>query len=105
MSPALAALAGSYRPRSYTNDLKEIVADHLDEPVRVWDERFASDFGPLHPRVKDLFEGFRRIPGHSMVAYFDVSTTSRSTAGGRIPPENPAGTVSAVRGKATVVCS
>jgi len=26
-----------YRPRSYTNDLEEIVEDHLEEMLRVWD--------------------------------------------------------------------
>jgi len=45
-----------YRPRSHTNDLQEIVEDHLEEMVRVWDKRFASNHGPLHPRVRDLLE-------------------------------------------------
>ena len=62
MAPAAipAAAPRQYRPRSYTNDLKEIVEDHLDDLVRVWDERFAKDHGPLHPRVKDLLERFCR---------------------------------------------
>ena len=61
MAPALATpAAGAYRRRAYTNDLKDIVEDHLDELLRVWDERFASEHGPLHPRVKDLFERFVR---------------------------------------------
>ena len=59
-APTPSAAARYYRPRSYTNDLKEIVEDHLDELVRVWDERFGSDHGPLHPRVKDLLERFCR---------------------------------------------
>jgi hypothetical protein len=61
MSSALAIpAAGAYRPRAYTNDLKDIVEDHLDDLLRVWDDRFASEHGPLHPRVQDLFERFVR---------------------------------------------
>jgi len=59
-SPNPAAAAFGYRPRGYTNGLKQIVEDHLDELVRVWDERFAPECGPLHPRVKDLLERFVR---------------------------------------------
>ncbi len=62
--PALPALrAGAalgYRPRSASNSLKEIVEDSLDELIQSWETRFAKDFGPLHPRVKKLFESFTR---------------------------------------------
>jgi len=60
MAAALSAPAGGYRARSYHNDLKDIVEDHLEELVRVYDERFRSTYGPLHPRVKDLLERFVR---------------------------------------------
>ena len=49
-----------YRPRAPTNPLKEIVEDHLEEMLEVYDERFFSTYGPLHPRVRDLFESFLR---------------------------------------------
>jgi len=55
-----APAAPSYRPRSATNDLKEIVEDALEDLLRVWDERFAKDHGPLHPRVRDLLDAFVR---------------------------------------------
>ncbi len=32
----------------------------LEDLLRLWDERFAKEFGPLHPRVKKLFEAFTR---------------------------------------------
>jgi len=57
-APTSGAAGRYYRPRSYTNDLKEIVEDHLDELARVWDERFRSEQNPLHPRVEGLFERF-----------------------------------------------
>ena len=56
--PALPA--PGYRPRSSTNALKEIVEDHLEELLHVYDERFRSNYGPFHPRVKDLLERFTR---------------------------------------------
>ena len=40
--------------------LKEIVEDHLEELLRVYDARFRSTYGPFHPRVKDLLERFTR---------------------------------------------
>jgi hypothetical protein len=49
-----------YRPRSASNALKEIVEDSLEELLRSWEARFAKDHGPLHPRVKKLFESFTR---------------------------------------------
>jgi len=55
-----APTTGGYRARSYRNDLKDIVEDHLDELVRVYDEHFRSTYGPLHPRVTDLLERFVR---------------------------------------------
>jgi hypothetical protein len=58
VAAALSAPARGYRPRSATNDLKEIVEDCLEEMVRVYDERFRARFGPMHPRVKELFERF-----------------------------------------------
>lgn len=60
-TPTSAGAAGrAYRPRSCTDDLKEIVEDHLEELVRVWDQRFSAEHGPLHPRVRDLLERFVR---------------------------------------------
>ncbi len=59
MSLPATAQAG-YRPRAATNDLKEIVEDHLEELFGVYDERFRSLYGPLHPRVKELLESFLR---------------------------------------------
>jgi hypothetical protein len=55
-----AAAQAGYKPRSATNPLKEIVEDHLEELFDVWDERFRSTHGPLHPRVRDLFEAYVR---------------------------------------------
>ena len=52
--------SSGYRPRSPTNDLKDIVDDSLEELLGVWDERFRPTYGPLHPRVKDLLEKFVR---------------------------------------------
>ncbi len=34
--------------------------DHLEELERVYDEKFSSTYGPMHPRVKKLFEDFCR---------------------------------------------
>lgn len=59
-SAAAGTPAGGYRPRSATNALKEIVEDAFDDIFRSWDERFLKDYGPLHPRVKDLLESFLR---------------------------------------------
>ena len=55
-----AAAQASYQPRSATNELKEIVEDHYEELFNVWDAQFYKDLGPLHPRLKDLFERFLR---------------------------------------------
>jgi len=61
---ALAALSiatgSQYRPRSATNDLKEIVEDSMEELFRVWDERFRERFGALPARVRTLLERFTR---------------------------------------------
>ena len=46
--------------KAITNALKEIVEDHLEELLRVYDERFRLNYGPFHPRVKDLLERFTR---------------------------------------------
>ena len=54
-----AAVPG-YHPRPATNDLKEIVEDAMEELLRGWDARFRDTYGPLHPRVKQLFESFIR---------------------------------------------
>ncbi len=59
MAPAPATASG-YRPRSYTDDLRELVEEHLEELISVWDERFRQTHGALHPRVKELFEAFVR---------------------------------------------
>jgi hypothetical protein len=47
-----------YHPRSAVNPLKEIVNDHLEELLRVYDDKFRDTYGPLHPRIKELFETF-----------------------------------------------
>jgi hypothetical protein len=60
VAAALSAPARGYRPRSATNDLKEIVEDCLEELVRVYDERFRSVYGPLHPRIPELLDRFTR---------------------------------------------
>lgn len=49
-----------YRPRPATDDLKDIVEDHLEELLEVYDQRFRRGYGPLHPRVRDLLESFLR---------------------------------------------
>ncbi len=59
--PILSPPCGTgYTPRSSTNDLKDIIEDHLEELWRVYDERFARTCGPLHPRVRDLMEAYVR---------------------------------------------
>ncbi len=59
--PILSPACGSgYTPRSSTNDLKDIIEDHLEDFFRVYDERFRSTYGPMHPRVRELFEAFLR---------------------------------------------
>ena len=59
--PATAAAGRpGYRPRSATNDLKEIVEDSMEELFGVWDARFRERFGPLHPRTRSLLERFLR---------------------------------------------
>lgn len=60
MDSSLPDLGPRYRPRAPTNPLKEIVEDHLEELLEVYDERFFSTYGPLHPRVGELFESFLR---------------------------------------------
>jgi hypothetical protein len=60
MDSTLPDLGPRYRPRAPTNPLKEIVEDHLEELLEVYDERFFSTYGPLRPRVRDLFEAFTR---------------------------------------------
>ena len=59
MPQALPTTPG-YVPRSRSNALKEIVEDHYEELLRVYDEKFRSTYGPLHPRIKDLLEAFTR---------------------------------------------
>jgi hypothetical protein len=59
MATAAAATPG-YRPRSPSDPLKELIGDSYEELLQVYDERFASRYGPLHPRLKDLFEAFTR---------------------------------------------
>ena len=55
-----AAPARGYRPRSNTNALKAIVEEHLEEFLQVYDERFRTTYGPMHPRVRDLLEAYVR---------------------------------------------
>jgi hypothetical protein len=58
-TPATAQLTG-YRPRSATNDLKEIVEDSMEELFGVWEDRFRERYGPLPERVRTLLERFVR---------------------------------------------
>ncbi len=51
---------GGYTPRSYTNRLKDILEENIEELFRVYDERFARTYGSLHPRVRDLMEAYVR---------------------------------------------
>lgn len=60
MALALALGQVQYVPRQSSSTLKRIVEDHLDELQCVYDDRFRSNYGPLHPRVIDLFERFVR---------------------------------------------
>jgi hypothetical protein len=66
--------ATSYRPRSATNDLKEVVEDHMGELFQLYDERFSDQFGPIHRRVRVLFERFIRSGDlHMSPVVFHVS--------------------------------
>jgi hypothetical protein len=56
-SPAEAKLP-RYRPRPASNSLKEILEDSLEELLRVYEERYRAIYGPLHPRVRELFERY-----------------------------------------------
>ncbi len=59
--PILSPPCGTaYTPRAYTNSLKDIARDHLEELFRVYDERYARTYGPMHPRVRDLLEAYVR---------------------------------------------
>ena len=49
-----------YIPRAPRNTLKDIVEAHLEELERVYDDRFRNQYGPLHPRVIDLYQRFLR---------------------------------------------
>lgn len=49
-----------YIPRPTGNVLTRIVEEHLDELRHCYDEHFAQTYGPLAPRVLDLFERFVR---------------------------------------------
>jgi hypothetical protein len=60
MASTAAAPSPGYRPRTAGNALKEIVADHLEELLQVYDERFLNTYGPLHRRVKEQMESFLR---------------------------------------------
>ena len=59
MPQALSTTPG-YLPRSSSNALKDIVEDHYEELLRIYDEKFRTTYGPLHPRIKDLLEAFTR---------------------------------------------
>jgi ribosomal protein S27E len=56
--PGSPGAAPHYRPRAPTNALKELVEDSFEELFRDWDERFRKGHGPLHPRLRKLFEEF-----------------------------------------------
>ncbi len=49
-----------YVPRAPGNTLKSIIEDSLEELQRVYGDRFKSLYGPLTPRVIDLFERYLR---------------------------------------------
>jgi hypothetical protein len=56
--PGSPGAAPRYRPRAPTNPLKEQVEENLDALFRDWDSRFRKDHGPLHPRLRMLFEEY-----------------------------------------------
>ena len=59
--PILSPACGTgYTPRSSTNDLRDIIEDHLEELSRVYDGRLRSTYGPMHPRVRDLMAAYAR---------------------------------------------
>ena len=58
MPVPLGEAASGYRPRAASNPLKEILEDGLEELLRVYDERFRALYGPLHPRVRELFKRY-----------------------------------------------
>jgi ribosomal protein S27E len=56
--PGSPGAAPRYRTRAARNPLKELVDENLDALFRDWDARFRKDHGPLHPRLRMLFEEF-----------------------------------------------
>ena len=57
----------SYRPRKpEASSLFRLVSQHVDEFLRVYDERFAKEHGPLRLVVERVLRGFIRcgIPRH-----------------------------------------
>ena len=54
------ASAPGYKPRSSTNDLKEVIEENLEELFRIYDDKYRSDYGPMHKRVRELMEGTTR---------------------------------------------
>ena len=51
----------SYRPRNPRDSpLYRLVEDHAEELRRVYDERFASTYGPWQPHWTQILEKFRR---------------------------------------------
>jgi ribosomal protein S27E len=58
-----------YRPRAATNALKELVEDKLEELFRAWDERFRKGHGPLHGRLRKLFDEYLKCgdPHHGFL--------------------------------------
>jgi len=60
MPLALAEAHAGYRPRAAQNALKDIVGDSIEDLLRRWDERSLGEYGPLHSRLRKLFESFLR---------------------------------------------
>ena len=74
----------SYRPRKpEASPLFRLVSQHVDEFLRVYDERFAKEHGPLRPVVERVLRGFIRcgIPRHGFARV--LCDTARC----RHPPE------------------
>jgi hypothetical protein len=59
-APVRAVSAAGYHSRPAHNALKNIVEEHSDELLRVWDDRFLAEHGPLHKRVRKLLADFVR---------------------------------------------
>ncbi len=76
--PILSTPCGTgYTPRAYTNDLKDVVEENLEELFRVYDERFARTY--LRPAAP---QGAR---SHGSVRPQSDANTRQPTRIGSVP--------------------